>query len=249
MFNKKKVHRRSTCLEHTLGGDLATSECLYGEISSNTTVVLFGDSHALHWLPAVEEIAERHGWKILFMGEGACPSIDIYPRTRAKMYGEKSAEECIKLRDLFVQRIALEKPTYVILSNKHIYCAKADCPAGIASMITSIREASPESKIVVFEDIPFRSTYPVKCLLQNKDAIQNCAIDRETVDAQGHDEIALAVQQSGALWVKTADWFCTTTSCPATIGNVRVMIDRDHMTTDMSLLLAPLVEKSLDSAR
>ena len=39
-------------------GDMAA--CVYGDPSSKATIVLFGDSHALHWFPAFEPMALQH---------------------------------------------------------------------------------------------------------------------------------------------------------------------------------------------
>ena len=36
----------------------STGGCVYGDEASPTTVVLFGDSQATHWFPAVEAVAD-----------------------------------------------------------------------------------------------------------------------------------------------------------------------------------------------
>ena len=38
-------------------------ECIYGNPSSKTTVVLFGDSHAMQWFPALNELAKERETK------------------------------------------------------------------------------------------------------------------------------------------------------------------------------------------
>jgi peptidoglycan/LPS O-acetylase OafA/YrhL len=247
-FPFKRHKTREACVKRTSEGNLAALECVNGVVSSDATVVLFGDSHAMHWEAALGQIAERREWKIVQFTLGACPSMDFFPHILAEKFSQQRAQECVKSRKYFVQRIALEKPSFVILSNHHIYCDRADCPAGIASMIGTIRKASPDSVVLVLEDIPYHSRSPVSCLGKNRKSIQNCTVDRDTIEAQGRDEIASAVLESGAVWVETTDWFCTATSCPLIVKNVRVMLDRNHMTSEMSLLLAPILEKSLDSS-
>ncbi|HEV2093271.1 MAG TPA: acyltransferase family protein, partial [Rubrobacter sp.] len=39
--------------------------CVYGNPSSDTTVVLFGDSHAMQWFPALNELAKERDWRLL----------------------------------------------------------------------------------------------------------------------------------------------------------------------------------------
>jgi hypothetical protein len=42
--------------------------------------VLFGDSHAAQWFPAVENIASSQGYKLFSFTKTSCPAIDV-PRS------------------------------------------------------------------------------------------------------------------------------------------------------------------------
>ena len=52
--------------------------CVYGDPSSQTTVVLFGNSHAMQWFPALEELAKQRDWRLLGFSKSACPAAEIY---------------------------------------------------------------------------------------------------------------------------------------------------------------------------
>jgi hypothetical protein len=45
--------------------------CVYGDPRSSRTVVLFGDSHALQYFPAVERIALARGLRLVHLGKAA----------------------------------------------------------------------------------------------------------------------------------------------------------------------------------
>ena len=46
---------------HARPGDVKAHACAYGVDGATRTVLLFGDSHALQWLPALQAIAAREG--------------------------------------------------------------------------------------------------------------------------------------------------------------------------------------------
>jgi hypothetical protein len=48
-------------------------ECVYGNPSSKTTVVLFGDSHAMQCFPALNKLAKEHDWRLVGLTKAACP--------------------------------------------------------------------------------------------------------------------------------------------------------------------------------
>ena len=41
--------------------------------SSKTTVVLFGDSHAMQWFPALNGLAKEHDWRLVGLTKAARP--------------------------------------------------------------------------------------------------------------------------------------------------------------------------------
>jgi len=58
---------------HRMKGQTTVKTCIYGATSGARSVVLFGDSHAAMWLPALDSIAARRGWKLYSMTKSACP--------------------------------------------------------------------------------------------------------------------------------------------------------------------------------
>jgi hypothetical protein len=57
--------------------DSKIRDCVYGDPSSATTIVLWGDSHAAQWFPAVKAVAERRQWRLVPMTKSGCPAADI----------------------------------------------------------------------------------------------------------------------------------------------------------------------------
>src|SRR5262249_19436257 len=58
--------------------DASLRMCSFGEISKpESTVVLFGDSHAAQWFPALKDIAESRHWKLVTIIKSACYPMNV----------------------------------------------------------------------------------------------------------------------------------------------------------------------------
>ena len=98
---------------HSNYGETESGECTYGDLNSITTIVLYGDSHAAQWFPALEQLANEKGFKLVSLTKSACPSVDV-PRADQGAYKNI---HCEKWRENSVKRIKEIKPAAVILSS------------------------------------------------------------------------------------------------------------------------------------
>ena len=62
---------------HSNYGETKSGECIYGDKGSKKSIVLYGDSHAAQWFPALEELAIERGYKLVSLTKSACPSVDV----------------------------------------------------------------------------------------------------------------------------------------------------------------------------
>jgi peptidoglycan/LPS O-acetylase OafA/YrhL len=103
---------RHDCWATTL--DDPRGACEFGDTKAKTTIALIGDSHAEHWLGALDRAGKERGWKIVAMVKGGCPVADvslIHPR-RKRHY-----TECGRYREAMVRRTIAMRPDAVILSS------------------------------------------------------------------------------------------------------------------------------------
>src|SRR5690606_30256 len=82
-------------------------ECAYGDPSAARTMVLFGDSHAAQWFPALERIALTRGWRLVSLTKSGCPAVDV---SLFNLALGRPYEECDAWRDAVMRRIASERP-------------------------------------------------------------------------------------------------------------------------------------------
>jgi peptidoglycan/LPS O-acetylase OafA/YrhL len=97
--------------------DAAPILCSYGEISHpESTMVLFGDSHAAQWFPALKDIAESRHWKLVTVVKSACSPMNIKILRNAG-----AIEACERWRTLAIAAIDQIHPDMVILSTSSLY--------------------------------------------------------------------------------------------------------------------------------
>ena len=50
-------------------------DCRFGAKDPDGMIVLFGDSHAAHWFPALEAVATRKRWQLISLTKSGCPAV------------------------------------------------------------------------------------------------------------------------------------------------------------------------------
>ncbi|MDF1506421.1 SGNH hydrolase domain-containing protein, partial [Roseisolibacter sp. H3M3-2] len=90
--------------------------CAFGDTASATTLVVFGDSHAEHWLAGLDAAGRARGWKVVAMVRGGCPVADLSALAASRRDGA-----CARWREAAVRRILGMRPTAVLLSSYDHY--------------------------------------------------------------------------------------------------------------------------------
>ena len=97
-------------------GETRVKSCSFGDKSSGTRIVLFGDSHALQWFNPLSRIAQSHGWELITVLKSGCPAADIGLPGNA---GFTTA--CDNWRAEAIQRIVSLRPYIVFVGNASAY--------------------------------------------------------------------------------------------------------------------------------
>jgi hypothetical protein len=94
-----------------------SGDCTYGDRDSKTTIVLYGDSHAAQWFPALEELARDRGFALVSLTKSACPAVQA-PRDDK---GAFQNSDCNQWRENSLARIKKLQPAAVITSSFQYY--------------------------------------------------------------------------------------------------------------------------------
>ena len=79
-FDLVKVMERPLVYEddcHVNYGEELSGDCTYGVIGSEKKIVLYGDSHAAQWFPALQRLAVEKGFELISLTKSACASVDV----------------------------------------------------------------------------------------------------------------------------------------------------------------------------
>ena len=98
-------------------GDATPTMCSFGETShAESTMVLFGDSHAAQWFPALKEIAELRHWKLVTLIKLGCSPMNVEALT-----GGLTMEACAQWRKRAVAAIGEMRPEIVVMASSSHY--------------------------------------------------------------------------------------------------------------------------------
>lgn len=232
--------------------------CYFGDRQSSTTVVLIGDSHAEHWLGALDRIGRERGWKIELMVKGACPVAELRGLEASV---DRHFRECHRYRDAMMRRIIATRPAAVVLSNADMYVpgngSKWDWQVPpnqwrAALRRTYARLTSAGIPTVTMRDNPHTPFDIPRCLSRRAASLPRAgACDYELESALSPVGIALQNEAAKGLpirFVDMTDRICSSARCPAVRDGIVVFTDDNHLTASFSRAVAPVLAERLDAA-
>ena len=225
----------------------AIHPCVLGDPSGGVRITLFGDSHALQWLPALERLAKRLHWRIVAITKSACPSVDV---SFQEPYFPGALRTCRIWRDRGERWIRSHRQDLVIIANSRGYRlidthgklipkARGDewWRRGLGRTLRSMPSGP---RLLVLGDTPLPGTDVPVCLRAHPRRIDACERSRHRSTSSGHDaaERAAAVA-NGATFSSLSGTVCSYDPCPVVVGGLLIWRDRSHLTATYARQLAP----------
>jgi hypothetical protein len=220
---------------HANYGDKTSGECLYGDRNSERKIVLYGDSHAAQWFPALEKIAIDGGFALISLTKSACPAVEV---SRIESGAFKNSD-CNAWRKNAIARIQELKPEAIIMSSfQHFEYPKSYSSRdswwfeGQRTLYRNLVTSSP--KLIYISDTPKPERDIPSCLATAKD--NEC-------DGSERSDPRVA---GGFIALDPTPWLCPD-SCPAIVDGVVAYRDASHISVDMSTALSNNLRKFLIS--
>jgi peptidoglycan/LPS O-acetylase OafA/YrhL len=224
--------------------------CHYG--NGKVRIALVGNSHAGQWLPALQVLAERHGWTITTFLASRCNATDaeleLWGGTAGCLaYGRWAMEET--KGDVFDLVITSERQS-VTTNGDDRPETRAVAEAGYRSYLKRWSKAG--TNVLILRDTPFPghtlSSVP-DCLASHRSTQTACAGTRqEWRSTDPLYDVARELGLPGVTTLDTTPFFCTETTCPAVIGSVVVYFDASHMTATYSRTIARFLDAAILAA-
>jgi len=245
-----------------------SATCAFGNPAGAATVALFGDSHAEHWLAALDRLGQERGWRVVVFVKGGCP-VAAAPElvvSRTDRYGEA----CAQWRDETVRRLIALHPDVAVLSSFDDYVTRvpepiADrTPGGISPAAwerglrrTYARVAGARIPVVVIRGTP-RPGFDVPACLSRRDAglPLAAACEYELKDALHYAArdaqlAAIRAVTGRGLPVTSVDLtgeVCASSPCKVVQDGQVVFTDDNHLTASFTRASAGALGTALDAA-
>jgi hypothetical protein len=225
--------------------------CAYADVGSRTTVMLFGDSHATQWFPALERVALTENWRLESLTKSTCPPQQM---TIFSPYLGRTYRECDTWRANVLARIKAERPAVVVLGVARHYNSEYHFQVygkqWLQAFSATVRQIeSYGSRVVVLGPTPKPTVDEPDCLSAHLRSVTACGTPRSVaVKSAGVTAEQRVVTRAGGLYVDISQWLCTAKRCPAMVGNMLVYRDDNHLTTAYTRWLAPVLAPKLVAA-
>ena len=207
--------------------------CRLGDPTGRKTIVVFGDSHAEMWMPAVLAMAQRDGWVVIPLVKVRC-----IPRSWP------GSDECgVWYRWARRQAQALRPDVTLIVGSRSGTHDPLDSVKPIAALSTSLKRFS--ASVIVLGDSPNQTLDPTDCLLAPGATMKTCTVRGTPVQAQTEAAVEADARRDGVGFIDVRPWFCahprgsaTGYLCPMVVNRTITAIDRGHASRTYVLELA-----------
>jgi len=230
-IRSKPINNNDGCHIHIR--QTVSPKCEYGDLTSDKTIVLYGDSHAAQWLPALDLIGKKRGIKIVSLTKSACPSAEVIK----ELSSQYDVKDCQAFRDSSVARINKITPLAVILTGMQPFTAPYSDVSARSWWLAG------ESK--VFNRIKSATKFPIYLTgtpLPQID-IPDCLVAGRGAACDTARPIAAEVAP-GLIPINPTPWLCTDI-CPAIVDGMIAYRDKSHLTVEMSKHLSRELENAL----
>ena len=207
--------------------------CEFGDLNSTKTVILYGDSHAVQWFPALQKLAEEKGFKLITLTKSACPSIDVVRES----VGAFKMSNCTAWRENAIKRISAAKPDLIILSSFEHFI-----PAGDPGTVKQWWAEGSDRTYQILKPLTSKLIYVLDTPLPDRN-IPNCLASTSADKCIAGSKIGLP-QVADFEIINPAEWLCDG-QCKAIVrGNVAYR-DASHISVATSLELSDSLWQAL----
>ncbi|MDA8371342.1 MAG: acyltransferase family protein [Nocardiopsaceae bacterium] len=234
------------CNQGTRSSEVLT--CVYGSDEPERTIALVGGSHAAHWFPALERVAEDNDWRIINIIKGACLFTDLPQRYKGEAYPSCSEWNAGVLAEL------AESPPDAVFTTATSSSIDPDAGFGGEVVVEGYVERWRELEelgidVIAVRDTPRLGFDSAECVAT--ETADECTGDRSDslAEASPLENLGTVEEVPGNVsFLDFTDYVCRGEECPSVIGNVLVYWDGSHFTTTYMRTLAPVLEQRLKAA-
>ncbi len=218
--------------------------CTYGDPDAERTLALVGSSHAEHWLPALQILAEEHSFRVEVYLKMGCP---LTVAADALYKGEPNPD-CRDWSAEVIDRLGVDRPDWVFTTGTRPRDEGGDeTPDDYLAVWSALSDRG--LNVVAVRDTPWlrRGTVRYKaadCLAGGGDRI-SCGMRREDALAPVNPALEPSSAFPSVFPIDLTDAVCEPTVCAVAEGNILIYHDEHHLTASYSRSLSGPLGRAL----
>ncbi len=226
--------------------------CPRGDVTGKKSLIVFGDSHARSWIPAIDAIARKEHYLAHYLVKPGCNAALTTPAL-----GRGPFQGCVDWRTWAMGVIESLHPDVLVVASdlppaiigpqgqpvtNDVALAKA-FQTGLAESMGELHNFV--GRIIILGDVPGVDEPPSLCLSARGANLGDCAFPRSARSKLLFDAAHEVATSGGYQFVNTIPWFCAHDLCPSVIGPIVVYRDPEHVTTEYATRLTRPLEAAL----
>ncbi|MCO5786148.1 acyltransferase [Pseudomonas sp. G11-1] len=217
--------------------------CHYGSADGEMTIAVAGSSHATHWVPALDVIAQQRNWRLVSYTKNGCRFTAL-----AEESPENRQNSCAQWNDNVLAAIAELEPDFVFTTATVAMTVDQPehVPEGYVQQWQKLQALG--FKVLAVRDTPFMGFHVPTCVDMNGANSPQCSRPRNAALTETLVLEQLNVAGTAAHFIDMSDYFCTRDTCPAVVGNVLVYKDKSHISTVYMKSLSSYLGQEIDQA-
>lgn len=223
--------------------------CTYGDPGGSRTIAMVGNSHAEHWLPAMDALAKAHSVKIVVYLKMGC---SLTLREDAQYRG-LDIPDCRDWSRAVIDQLGRERPDWIFTTaTRPIWPIGGDeTPDEYTEVWAALAEL--DLQIIAIRDTPWLRTdngrrYKASDCLAAGGNAESCGIRRNDALSPVNPALAAAAAFPNVHPIDLTDAVCGPVMCRVVEGNVLVYHDEHHLSATYSRTIAPELERQIGAA-
>lgn len=223
--------------------------CIYGDPAGSRTIAMVGNSHAEHWLPAMDALAKAHSIKIVVYLKMGC---SLTLREDAQYRG-LDIPDCRDWSRAVIDQLGRERPDWVFTTaTRPIWPIGGDeTPDEYTEVWAALAELDLQT--IAIRDTPWLRTdsgrrYKASDCLAAGGNAESCGIRRGDALSPVNPALAAAAAFPNVHPIDLTDAVCGPVVCRVVEGNVLVYHDEHHLSATYSRTIAPELERQIGAA-
>ena len=206
--------------------------CPVGAVGAASKVVLFGDSHAHMWLPALAALGKRDGFEVDPFIKWGCSPLAI------RQYDDRGGAEftaCEGYRSWALDQIRDLRPDLVIVSSRayppDLMLSLRFDPAEWqqAARETMTEVAGLGFRSLLMGDVSHLEHQPGRCLANPESTMSTCTSAADPRVLATNRALSAGAHRAGVDYVDVNHFACIDDRCPMVAGNIATFRDKQHL--------------------